>query len=111
MTASIITEADRALARKCAHLLGGNGLTQEQSIECIAALLVPLREDREKLVLARAALSDIHLTAHCIAKAGPLHTPTLQDAWGRFMEISAKATNAAYLTRPEASEIGSQNSA
>lgn len=50
----------------------------------------------ESLEIARKTLDDIHLQAHCIAKAGPLNTPTLQDAWGKFMEISAKAGGAAH---------------
>jgi hypothetical protein len=42
----------------------------------------------------RKALEDIATTAHCIAKAGPLTTPTLQDAWGKFMKIDSMASNA-----------------
>ncbi len=42
----------------------------------------------------REALKEISTTAHCIAKAGPLNTPTLQDAWGKFMHIDAMATKA-----------------
>jgi hypothetical protein len=42
----------------------------------------------------REALKEISTTAHCIAKAGPLNTPTLQDAWGKFMAIDAMATKA-----------------
>ncbi len=42
----------------------------------------------------RAALDDIHLTAHCLAKAGPLVTPTLDVAWSHFNRIAAKATAA-----------------
>jgi regulator of replication initiation timing len=42
----------------------------------------------------REALKEISTTAHCIAKAGPLNTPTLQDAWGKFMYIDAMATKA-----------------
>jgi hypothetical protein len=40
----------------------------------------------------RAALHDIHIKAHCLAKAGPLSTPTLADAWPQFMRIAAMAT-------------------
>ncbi len=46
----------------------------------------------EKITRLRAALEDIRTTAHCIAKAGPLHTPTLQDAWAKFNQISVAAT-------------------
>ena len=42
----------------------------------------------------REALKEISTTAHCIAKAGPLHTPTLQDAWGKFMQIDTMAKKA-----------------
>jgi len=42
----------------------------------------------------RKALEDIATTAHCIAKAGPLTTPTLQDAWGKFIKIDSMASNA-----------------
>jgi hypothetical protein len=42
----------------------------------------------------REALSEIRTSAHCIAKAGPLNTPTLQDAWSKFMMISAAASGA-----------------
>ncbi len=45
-----------------------------------------------ELAAARAALSDIHTTAHCLAKAGPLHTPDLKTAWSHFLHLSAKAT-------------------
>ena len=49
---------------------------------------------REQNTLLRAALEDISTTAHCITKAGHLHTPTLAAAWIKFMEIDAKATHA-----------------
>lgn len=42
----------------------------------------------------KEALRDIATTAHCIAKAGPLTTPTLQDAWSKFMKIDSMASNA-----------------
>ena len=42
----------------------------------------------------RETLEEISTTAHCIAKAGPLHTPTLQDAWGKFMQIDTMAKKA-----------------
>ncbi len=40
------------------------------------------------------ALSDIATTAHCLAKAGPLHTPDLKTAWTHFLHLSTKATAA-----------------
>lgn len=39
-----------------------------------------------------SSLQEIRVFAHCVAKAGPLNTPTLQDAWSKFMEISAMAS-------------------
>jgi len=42
----------------------------------------------------RDALRDVATTAHCISKAGPLHTKTLAEAWGKFDHISVKATGA-----------------
>lgn len=54
--------------------------------------------ERENTLL-RIALFDIHLKAHCLAKAGPLHTPTLSDAWSHFMQIGAMATDALWETR------------
>lgn len=61
----------------------------------------PTVEERKaevaELARLREALHDIHVTAHCISKAGPLTTPTLQDAWGKFDRIAVKATGA--LTR------------
>lgn len=62
----------------------------------VEALQTENKRLRESLDLSRETLSDIHLQAHCIAKAGPLNTPTLQDAWGKFMEIAAKASGAAH---------------
>lgn len=48
----------------------------------------------------RAALSDIHLKAHCLTKAGPLHTLTLDKAWGHFMKIGVMATAALAERKP-----------
>ncbi len=50
------------------------------------------RQLETELAAARAALSDIHLTAHWLAKAGPLSTPDLATAWSHFLHLSAKAT-------------------
>lgn len=44
-----------------------------------------------ELAAARAALEDIRTSAHCLAKAGPLLTPTHDDAWGQFMKLEVKA--------------------
>ncbi len=40
---------------------------------------------------AGGVLQDIHLLAHCIAKAGPLNTPTLEVAWSKFELLAVKA--------------------
>lgn len=42
----------------------------------------------------REALEEISTTSHCIALAGPLNTPTLQDAWSKFMKIDSMASEA-----------------
>jgi hypothetical protein len=42
----------------------------------------------------REALSDISTHAHCLAKAGPINTPTLDDAWMHFTRLSVTATAA-----------------
>ena len=51
-------------------------------------------EQEKEIAKLREALKEISTTAHCIAKAGPLNTPTLQDAWWKFMHIDAMATKA-----------------
>ncbi len=45
-------------------------------------------------------LEDLRTSAHCLAKAGPLSTPTLQDAWGRFMELEIQAVRAINTLKP-----------
>lgn len=51
-------------------------------------------ELEEENIRLRAALEEIATTAHCIALSGPATTPTLQDAWGKFMKIDGMATAA-----------------
>lgn len=66
---------------------------------------IPRRDAEEVIKLLRGiaiyrnALEDIHTTAHCIAKAGPLTTPTLDKAWVEFMRIGAMASNALWTTK------------
>lgn len=64
-----------------------------------------VKEDREllegEIARLKQTLSDIHTFAHCTAKAGPLNTPDLQDAWSKFMQISAMATNGLAGTKPK----------
>ena len=50
-----------------------------------------LEKENQKL---RKSLENISITAHCIAMSGPSSTPTLQDAWSKFMKINATAINA-----------------
>lgn len=66
----------------------------ETDQELITDLARSLGAAEAQINQLRAALSDIGTTAHCLAKAGPLTTPTLDAAWSHFMAISAKATGA-----------------
>jgi hypothetical protein len=54
----------------------------------------PLSKALAELAKAREALDEIRTLAHCISKAGPLHTPTLDDAWAEFDRISVNASRA-----------------
>ncbi len=45
----------------------------------------------DKIEALRASLENIATTAHCVALSGPATTPTLQDAWGKFMKIESMA--------------------
>lgn len=47
-----------------------------------------------KIARLKTTLEDISTTAHCIALAGPRHTPTLEDAWAKFLLIDVKASRA-----------------
>lgn len=46
--------------------------------------------DYEIIAECLKELDDIRTTAHCIAKAGPFSTPTLDDAWPKFMSLDAR---------------------
>jgi hypothetical protein len=50
----------------------------------------------------RAALQDIATKAHCIALSGPATTKTLEDAWGKFIEINCMAAQALAKARRSA---------
>jgi hypothetical protein len=63
-------------------------------ITLIKSYILTLVSRKKEIAKLREALKEISTTAHCIAKAGPLNTPTLQDAWGKFMAIDAMATKA-----------------
>lgn len=65
-----------------------------QDCAMVAFALHGSEETAAELVLAHRALEDIGTLAHCIAKAGPANTPTLEDAWSKFNLISVKATGA-----------------
>jgi hypothetical protein len=73
-------------------------ITESALREFLTKLSQESNEYRHKIetenAALRKALEDIATTAHCIAKAGPLTTPTLQDAWGKFMKIDSMASNA-----------------
>lgn len=73
-------------------------ITEDALREFLTGLSRESNEYRHKIetenAALRKALEDIATTAHCIAKAGPLTTPTLQDAWGKFMKIDSMASNA-----------------
>jgi hypothetical protein len=53
-----------------------------------------------RLEVARRLLSEIHTTAHCISKAGPASTPTLDKAWERFDRLAVMATEGLSKTKP-----------
>ena len=72
-----------------AKMLGGE---LGKSCRKIIAEKVPMLVEENAAL--KEALRDIATTAHCIALSGPLNTPTLQDAWGKFMKIDSMASNA-----------------
>jgi hypothetical protein len=57
-------------------------------------LLAEVKRQEVEIERLRDALRDVATTAHCISKAGPLHTKTLAEAWNKFDHISVKATGA-----------------
>lgn len=57
----------------------------------------------EALERYESSLQEIHTFAHCAAKAGPLNTPTLEEAWNKFMQISAIATKGLAPQKPRES--------
>lgn len=73
-------------------------ITEAALRESLTGLSRESNEYRHKIETENAALKealrDIATTAHCIALAGPLNTPTLQDAWSKFMKIDSMASNA-----------------
>lgn len=72
-----------------AKMLGGE---LGKSCRKIIAEKVPMLVEENAAL--KDALRDIATTAHCIALAGPLNTPTLQDAWSKFTKIDSMASNA-----------------
>lgn len=56
------------------------------------AILPWIIQSKARLHHFEQGLRDIAQEAHCIAKAGPLNTPTFEDAWKRFQDLSIKAT-------------------
>ena len=62
-------------------------------------VVVDHNELKEKLDEVRGVISNIHDEAHCIEKAGPISTPTLDIAWGKFGHLALKATQALQLLK------------
>jgi len=56
-----------------------------------AALKTEIAALRKLVVAKDAVLQDIHVTAHCLAKAGPLAIPTLDAAWVKLMDLGIMA--------------------
>ncbi len=48
----MIEDQDREMARQAAHLFGGNGLSQDQQVELVAAKLAEWRESCERMARA-----------------------------------------------------------
>lgn len=65
--------------------------------EQVATLIGALVRERIKNRILQRTLSAIHDVAHCAAKAGPLHTPTLSDAWPKFNRLATMAVHGAHL--------------
>ena len=78
-------------ARTLEHELAEAKEKQVAASQNADANLERIMQLRAALRIACEALDNIHITAHCIAKAGPLNTPTLQDAWGKFMDLEVMA--------------------
>ncbi len=65
---------------------------------CAKAFEKELHDIERENAKLREALSEIHVAAHCISKAGPLNTPTLADAWSQFDRLAVMATAALAAT-------------
>lgn len=66
----------------------------EMDVGKVWGLVLSHQELEKKNAELKEALKEISTTAHCIALAGPLNTPTLQDAWSKFMKIDSMASGA-----------------
>ena len=66
---------------------------------CIVTLGSEVTRLEAENATMRAGLEEIRTSAHCLAKAGPLTTPTLDDAWGHFMHLSATAGQVLWSVR------------
>jgi hypothetical protein len=81
-----IKQLEEELHEQC--VLNGKGAEREAAL---LGKIERLERENDKL---RYALEEIATTSHCIALAGPLNTPTLQDAWAKFMKIDSMASKA-----------------
>lgn len=116
-----LLEADVYPSKEEAELVAEDLTYDAQAIPCPEPVdLISQRNDAAKLYFnakqveipellrkindLRQALEEIATLAHCTAKAGPLNTPTLADAWGKFMKINVMATNVLYSTRDKPNE-------
>ncbi len=98
----VCADADDAEAKRRAEWLHAHNAPKDWVV-LTESEVAQIKSEHIQLVLAhhdlRAALSDIHTRAHCLAKAGPLHTPKLDVAWQHFMELGVMATAALSKSR------------
>jgi predicted GNAT family acetyltransferase len=59
-----------------------------------------LKKQKNQIKSALKILEDLRTTAHYIAKAGPLNTKTLDEAWSKFMALEFSASFAMETLRP-----------
>lgn len=88
-------EENLLTSEEYAWLSGGAGLAQDPKGGSPSPRRLEDYDDlRRQHTALRIAVEDVMTTAHCIAKAGPLNTPDLTEAWNKFMGISAACAKA-----------------